>query len=449
MTRTATAVAPVASNKGVPGKSSLLLQRKCACGGSAGFGGKCEDCAKDRPGVQRSAAGPATGGVPPIVHEVLRSPGQPLDAATRAYMEPRFGHDFSRVRVHSDHRASAAASSVNAHAFTSNQSIVFGTGEYAPQTLSGRRLVAHELTHVVQQKTGVHLDGNMSKAGDPYERQANEIADKVVYGRQVARILTGQAGAAASNPHDAAEQREMRPQTANSSIDAVTIQRQQTEGPKSPYKWDPGSGSTQSAVTPGAAPTYGVTPTNACPSGTEEAAKRTVYLQPIFFRDSATDNSPTGKSWGRRLASANAIWGKLGVTFKAVSAIMRTDAQNKYAGSSERELDQIIKLANGAAIEVFMVDNPVSFGGGGGTHGRGSSSTQTVLSDGGTSDTLLAHELGHVLGLDHPPDGAEPNTVMEASRSHNSNNPVRNTIGNYKLIVWPAPGSPTCIRPDS
>jgi hypothetical protein len=101
--------------------------------------------------LQRSAAdqaAPAT--VPAIVHEVLRSPGQPLDAATRAFMEPRFGRDFSTVRVHADANAAKAASSVNARAFAASQSIVFGAGEYAPETESGGKLLAHELTHVVQ-----------------------------------------------------------------------------------------------------------------------------------------------------------------------------------------------------------------------------------------------------------------------------------------------------------
>ncbi len=100
--------------------------------------------------LQRSSAdhaGVAT--VPPIVHEVLRSPGQPLDAATRAHMEPRFRHDFSQVRVHTNVKAAHA---VNARAFTLSHDIVFGSGQYQPETSAGRQLLAHELTHVVQQE---------------------------------------------------------------------------------------------------------------------------------------------------------------------------------------------------------------------------------------------------------------------------------------------------------
>src|SRR6266545_7306830 len=84
-----------------------LLQRKCACGNHTVAGGECEACRKKREAsVQRAAvSASAVGDVPPVVHEVLRAPGQPLDTATRAFMEPRFGHDFSGVRVHTDARA--------------------------------------------------------------------------------------------------------------------------------------------------------------------------------------------------------------------------------------------------------------------------------------------------------------------------------------------------------
>lgn len=79
------------------------------------------------------------------------SHGQPLDAATRAYMEPRFGHDFGHVRVHTDEQAAQAASDYQARAYTVGSDIVFGAQEYAPGTSAGQRLLAHELTHVVQQ----------------------------------------------------------------------------------------------------------------------------------------------------------------------------------------------------------------------------------------------------------------------------------------------------------
>jgi hypothetical protein len=90
---------------------------------------------------------------PPAVHEALRSSGQPLNAKTRAFFEPRFGHNFSHVRVHTDAAAAESARRINALAYTVGHDIVFGAGQYAPDTQSGRKLVAHELTHVRQQSS--------------------------------------------------------------------------------------------------------------------------------------------------------------------------------------------------------------------------------------------------------------------------------------------------------
>jgi len=102
--------------------------------------------------LQRSTNGPAPVGVaPPLVYEVLRSPGARLDPDTRAFMEPRLGHDFGQVRVHTDNRAAQSARAVDALAYTVGRDVVFGAGQYAPGIEAGRRLLAHELTHVVQQ----------------------------------------------------------------------------------------------------------------------------------------------------------------------------------------------------------------------------------------------------------------------------------------------------------
>jgi hypothetical protein len=90
------------------------------------------------------------------VSDALTEPGQPLGAATRDFFEPRYQHDFSDVRVHTDARAAASASAVNALAYTVGRHIVFGAGQYAPSTPAGLILTAHELTHVVQQAGGAH-----------------------------------------------------------------------------------------------------------------------------------------------------------------------------------------------------------------------------------------------------------------------------------------------------
>jgi hypothetical protein len=151
------------------------LQRKCACGESGGSGVECEECKKKEMTLQRRAANqpePAT--VPPIVHEVLRSPGQPVDLPTRAFMEPRLGHDFSKVRMHTDAAAGESAQTMNALAYTVGRHVVFGSNRYQPGTESGRSLLAHELVHTIQQEAcDVPVFGEL-KVTDPTD--ATEIA---------------------------------------------------------------------------------------------------------------------------------------------------------------------------------------------------------------------------------------------------------------------------------
>ncbi|MBS0608908.1 MAG: DUF4157 domain-containing protein [Proteobacteria bacterium] len=95
-----------------------------------------------------AAATPAAGDA---VQATLAATGAPLDQATRCFMEGRFGHDFGRVRVHADSGAAVSARAVQARAYTVGRNIVFAAGQYAPATAAGRRLLAHELAHVVQQ----------------------------------------------------------------------------------------------------------------------------------------------------------------------------------------------------------------------------------------------------------------------------------------------------------
>ena len=107
------------------------------------------------PLAQRCAVGSGGGPAkaPSIVHEGLSSRGRSLDAATRTFFEPRFGHDFSQVRVHSDTRAAESASAVNAIAYTVGRDVVFGAGRYEPTTTGGKKLLTHELAHIVQQQS--------------------------------------------------------------------------------------------------------------------------------------------------------------------------------------------------------------------------------------------------------------------------------------------------------
>jgi hypothetical protein len=240
MMQTSTTAKPKATQSFTPVRSPLL-QRKCACGNSAGLTGTCSDCQTQNLTLQRRSIEPTKGAavlplvhellpiqtkltigkpgdrheqeadqiadrvmrmpepsiqrqiepeeeeeegmvqrkairadaqanananqvapldqqqesseVPTTIHEVLRSQSQPLDPVTRAFMEPRFSHDFSHVRVHTDAKAAESAREVNALAYTVGRDVVFGTRQYDPVIPAGKRLLAHELTHVVQQES--------------------------------------------------------------------------------------------------------------------------------------------------------------------------------------------------------------------------------------------------------------------------------------------------------
>ncbi|WDT74075.1 MAG: DUF4157 domain-containing protein [Candidatus Manganitrophus sp.] len=125
------------------------LQRACACGAACS---KCQTKPLQTKRIESGDSEQTT--APPIVHDALRSSGQPLDPAARAFMEPRFGHDFSQVRIHTDPKAATSSQSIQALAYTAGRDIVFNSGQYSPNTEHGKRLLAHELAHVVQQGEG-------------------------------------------------------------------------------------------------------------------------------------------------------------------------------------------------------------------------------------------------------------------------------------------------------
>ena len=124
--------------------------------------------------------------IPPIVGDVLKSPGQPLDADTRAFMEPRFGYDFGHVRVHTDAKAADSAHVVHAHAYTLGQDVVFGTNEFAPATHQGRELLAHELAHTIQQRNASGPHGS-ADSHPVFESSASAAARSVTSGEAVSR----------------------------------------------------------------------------------------------------------------------------------------------------------------------------------------------------------------------------------------------------------------------
>lgn len=130
---------------------------------------------------------------PPIVHRVLNAPGQPLDAATRTLMEPRFGYDFSRVRVHSDAQAAESAQAVNAAAYTVGSHVVLGSGGANPGEIAGRWLLAHELTHVVQQRDSSESPSQELRTSSPHETaelEADATAARVLSGGVIAKAAS-------------------------------------------------------------------------------------------------------------------------------------------------------------------------------------------------------------------------------------------------------------------
>jgi hypothetical protein len=129
---------------------AIVLQRNCSgCEG----GSPCPECEEGKGAVQRKAdtAMGATGGEVSSTLLKNNGPGSPLDSRTREFMESRFGYNFSQVRVHTDSEAAESASALDALAYTVGRDIVFGERQYAPRTASGAKLIAHELSHVVQQ----------------------------------------------------------------------------------------------------------------------------------------------------------------------------------------------------------------------------------------------------------------------------------------------------------
>jgi hypothetical protein len=170
------------------------LQRKCECGGADADACQCPETPEGGAApvsrmsaeLQRKAGSGAAvrrPPVPPIVSDVLASPGQALGESTRQLMEPRFGTDFSDVRVHTDDRAGRSALAVQAKAYTSGTNVVFAPGAFRQHTRDGQTLIAHELSHVVQQSTnriqrkaGLEIDWSG-------EAEADRAANRVVSGQ--------------------------------------------------------------------------------------------------------------------------------------------------------------------------------------------------------------------------------------------------------------------------
>lgn len=306
---------------------------------------------------------------PPIVQEVLRSSGQPLDAATRTLMEPRFGHDFSRVRVHTDSEAASSAQAIGARAYTVGQHIVFGPEQYDMVTGDGRRLLAHELTHTLQ-------------SHDP------------------------------------------------GSADTL-VKRDQ----------DKGSGAQKPKTPPTTAPKC-------------QIAK--AQIRPVFFSNDPgpKDPNPTGKSLAPRLQEASRIWGKCGVEFTAAEPKMVQDSVSKIAGKTRGELTVVERAygKKGTGPQVFFLDNDLTDFGGGvtGPKDQTGDDARIMLSDHGSNDRLLAHELGHAMGIGFHPDAAPylPNNSIMQPSGVSKTNPDLVTDIMCRLLTWPAKTDEKCWHVD-
>jgi outer membrane protein OmpA-like peptidoglycan-associated protein len=160
-------------------------------------------------------AAPARFVAPPIVHQALRSPGHPLDKATRAAMERRFGCDFGQVRIHADERAAESARAVKAKAYAVGNDVAFNRGEYQPQSAAGLDLLTHELAHVVQQTAGRaatipdHIV--LGAAGDAAEREAQQ-AGRGGWSRAVISVRDGSC--LRRQPQQGDDQPEKKPKPA-------------------------------------------------------------------------------------------------------------------------------------------------------------------------------------------------------------------------------------------
>jgi hypothetical protein len=310
---------------------------------------------------------------PAIVDRVLESAGQMLESSARTFMEPRFGHDFGRVRVHTDGEAARSAQAIGAKAYTAGKHIVFGPGQYNLATGAGLRLLAHELTHTLQS-----ADLGES-ANDLLKRDKQKEGEK--------------------------------------------------KKPEEPAKKD-----TKCAMT--------------------EA-----QIRPVFFRNDPgkADQSPTGKSLNPRLKEASRIWGKCGIEFKAAESRMVEDSVSKIAGKDNAELDVVQKAygKKGTGPQVFFLDNDLSVFGGGRTGPNVGDSMSTgddakvMLSDHGSNDRLLAHELGHAMGLLHPDEMPyiPKESIMEPS-GIGKTNPDLVTDKMCSVLAWPPKTDPKCWHVD-
>jgi hypothetical protein len=190
--RTYAARQPASGSKAVSFDSTLIV-RRCgdhACEGRCGGRNEKREPSPSRWGARRETA------IPAVIGNVLGSPGDALAPPVRAFMESQFGHDFSRVRVHTDARAAESARSIGALAYTLGQHVVFPAERFTPESTAGVKLLAHELTHTIQQRQAHSgaISPQIGERGDASEVEADRVASTVV------RSVNGSPSPASPSP---------------------------------------------------------------------------------------------------------------------------------------------------------------------------------------------------------------------------------------------------------
>ncbi|MCA1634196.1 MAG: DUF4157 domain-containing protein [Acidobacteria bacterium] len=370
---------------------SGALQRECACGGSCSACSAAHDEEQHHKDEQRrldeaaeghnAQAAPASPAVaPPIIHEVLRSAGEPLGESVRADMEQSFGVDFGNVRVHTGSRAAESANAVGALAYTVGQDVVFANGQYAPETQHGRSILAHELTHTLQQRAGYSGPApdaiEIGEADSPAEAEADRVADTVVSGKNAPVMAQGDPPA------------------------------------KGLWEWLFGPSKKEEI--------------GGCDAASK-VEKMTACIQPYVIADDDGKSATTAPSFTETVN----IWAKccIDYTINATKQINKTAYKTLEESPSNTPSAEETSLFNdagaSACIQVFVpqtfsqgVDTGKHISGGGGTYDAGKANPKIVVVEGAVGE-VVAHEVGHASGY----TGHDAsNTVMKPTGAHNKAN---------------------------
>jgi hypothetical protein len=169
------------------------------------------------------------------VHDVVSSGGRPLEPEVRADMESRLGHDFGDVRIHDDGAANSSAQAVNAHAYTVGSNVVFQRDKYDPASQDGKVMLAHELTHVVQQRSGP-VDGTSAPGGikvsdpsDRFEREAAANAERAMSGPAPAAPAPAPASIQRHAADDSLQREDAAPEEEEEQVQGAFVQRAEDE----------------------------------------------------------------------------------------------------------------------------------------------------------------------------------------------------------------------------